>query len=461
MHRLTATSFAICLVTTGCATKLQEAPPQEEVLKDALPETTEIRVEWAAPAGDTGKVEDGWIASFNDPQLDALVAEALNEQNPNLRILAAQVDRANAAARLAGAALEPTVGFAAGYSGTSGPDAVDQQIGGAGVAVSWEPDIWGRVQAGVNAAEENLRASVADFEFARMSLVAGVAKTWYLATELALQTQLATEIVALLSETVELVEVKERVGQVSMQDVYLARADLASAEDALRQAIGGQQQARRALEILLGRYPAGEIATADELVPTPPPVPTGIPSDVLERRADLVAADRRVAAAFFLTEEARLASLPSFPITVGGGAATGMDQLIGSLSAGIVGPLYTGGALEAQLDIATADQEAAIAAYGATVLAALEEVEASLTNEQLLESREVFIESAVVNNEGAYDLAQTQYDVGQVDILSVLQMQARWVSARVSLLRIKNQRLTERINLHLALGGDFEVASET
>jgi outer membrane protein TolC len=160
------------------------------------------------------------------------------------------------------------------------------------------------------------------------------------------------------------------------------------------------------------------------------------------------------------TEEARLASLPSFPITVGGGAASGMDQLIGGLSAGIVGPLYTGGAIEAQLDIATADQEAAIAAYGATVLAALEEVEASLTNEQLLASREVFIESAVDNNRGAFDLAQTQYDVGQTDLLSVLQMQARWVSARVLLLRIKNQRLTERIDLHLALGGDFEVSGE-
>ena len=94
------------------------------------------------------------------------------------------------------------------------------------------------------------------------------------------------------------------------------------------------------------------------------------------------------------------------------------------------------------------------------MLAALEEVEASLTNEQLLESREMFIESAVVNYKGAFDMAQKQYDVGQVDLLSTLQMQAKWVSSRVSLLRIKNQRLTERINLHLALGGDFEIASE-
>ena len=460
MRQLTATSVALSLLVSGCATKLQEPPPQEELLEDALPESTEIRVEWAAPADDTGNVEDGWLASFDDPQLDELVAEALNEQNPNLRILAAQVDRANAAARLAGAALQPTVAMGAGLSGTAGPEQLEQQIGGAGVAVSWEPDIWGRVQAGANAADENFRASVADFEFARLSLVAGVAKSWYLATELNLQTKLAEEVVDILDETVELVETKERVGQVSMQDVYLVRADLATAEDALRQAIAGQQQARRALEILLGRYPAGEIATATELVPVPPPIPAGIPSDVLERRADIIAADRRVAAAFFLTEEARLAQLPSFTITAGAGGATGMDELIGNLSAGLVAPLYTGGALEAQLDIATADQNAAIAAFGATVLRALEEVEASLTNEQLLEGREIFISSATENNRSAYDIAQTQYDVGQVDLLSVLQMQSRWVGSRVSLLRVKNQRLAERITLHLALGGDFEVASE-
>ena len=126
------------------------------------------------------------------------------------------------------------------------------------------------MQAGANAADENLRATVADFEFARQSLVANVAKSWYLATELQLQAGLAQEFVNLLSESVSLVEKKQQVGQVGMQDVFLARADLASAEDALQQALSGQQQARRALEILLGRYPAGEIEMATELVPVPP-----------------------------------------------------------------------------------------------------------------------------------------------------------------------------------------------
>jgi outer membrane protein TolC len=303
--------------------------------------------------------------------------------------------------------------------------------------------------------DESLRATVADFEFARQSLVANVAKSWYLATELKLQADLAQEFVDLLSESVHLVETKEKVGQVGMQDVFLVRADLASAEDALQQALSGQQQARRALEILLGRYPAGEIETATELVPVPPPISAGIPADLLERRPDIIAADRRVAAAFFLTEEARLAKLPSFSLNASVGGNTDLDGLIGDLALGLVAPLYTGGALEAQLDIATADQNAAIAAFGATVLQALEQVEAGLTNEELLERREDFITRSVDNNKQAYDIALKQYDVGQIDLLSALQMQTRWLGARTNLIRVKNARLAERINLHLALGGSF------
>jgi NodT family efflux transporter outer membrane factor (OMF) lipoprotein len=457
MRRKITTKLVCCaFLLSGCATQLEEPPAQEEVLEDALPETTKVRAEWAAPVDDAGDVDDGWLATFGDPQLEVLVAEALNTQNPNLRILSAQVDRATAAARLAGAALKPTVTLGADLSGTTGPDAVEQESAGAGVGVSWEADVWGRVRAGANAAEESLRATVADFEFARQSLIANVAKSWYLATELRLQAELSREVVDLLAESVVLVEKKQQVGQVSMQDVFLVRADLASAEDALQQALSGQQQARRALEILLGRYPAGEIETATELVPVPPPISAGLPSDLLERRPDVIAADRRVAAAFFLTEEARLAKLPSFTLNATVGGTTDLSGLIGDLTAGIVAPLYTGGALEAQIDIATADQEAAIAAFGATVLNALEEVEGGLTDEALLERRASFLVAAVDNNKQAYDLAVKQYDVGQIDLLSVLQMQSRWVGARVGLLRVRNAQLAERIDLHLALGGSFE-----
>ena len=107
------------------------------------------------------------------------------------------------------------------------------------------------------------------------------------------------------------------------------------------------------------------------------------------------------------------------------------------------------------MDIASADQEAAIAAYGAAALKAFEEVEAALTNETLLQRREQFLASAVHDNLQAYELAKVQYDVGQTSLLSVSIQEARWIGSRVSLLNVRNLRLAERISLHLALGGSF------
>lgn len=241
-----------------------------------------------------------------------------------------------------------------------------------------------------------------------------------------------------------------------MQDVYLARAELNTAEDALRQAIGGQQQAQRALEILLSRYPAAEIQTAKELVPVPPQVPAGLPVDLLERRPDLLASERRVASAFYLTEEARLAKLPSFSLNASVGSSNSFNDLVGNLGAGFVAPLFTGGALEALLDAANADQELALANYALVVLNALEEVETSLSQERLLTDRERFLAAATANNESAWRLAKKRYAVGEIDLLSVLQMQSRWIGARIALLHVRNERLAQRIDLHLALGGSFE-----
>jgi len=167
--------FAVTLtVLAGCST----APPPDtsETVEQALPETTKIATEWTAPAGDTGMVDDGWIEDFGDPELVALVDEAVSEQNPNMRILSAQVDRAAGFARQAGAALKPTVALGGDLSQTSGSTPLSGTNYGAGVGISWEVDVWGRVRAGATAAEETLQATVADFEYTRQSLAANVTK---------------------------------------------------------------------------------------------------------------------------------------------------------------------------------------------------------------------------------------------------------------------------------------------
>jgi len=456
MHKHVRALPGICLslfFLSACATKLQEAPEQPVLLEDALPETTTIAAGWASPAGDNGEVDDGWLADFNDPQLVILVNEALDTQNPRMRLMSSFVDRAEAMARLGGAALQPTVALGGGLSDTSGNSSSSAS---AGVAVSWEADVWGRVQAGANASEEQYRAALEDFEFARQSLAANVARSWYLATELSMQEKLAEDVVSILTEQLRLTKVMEKVGQVTKEDVYLVSADLNAAENSLRQAIGGQRDARRSLEILMGRYPSAELESRDALVPVPPPIPVGLPSSLLERRPDLRAAERSVASAFFLAEEARLAQLPAFSLTASAGGANSIDGLIGSIGAGVFVPLFDGGALEASLDAANSDQEAAIANYGLAVLDALQEVEAALANEALLAQREAFLNSAMNDNNSAYQLAAKRYDMGEIEALTLLQMQTRWIGSRISHVNIQNQQIVQRINLHLVLGGSFE-----
>ena len=157
-----------------------------------------------------------------------------------------------------------------------------------------------------------------------------------------------------------------------------------------------------------------------------------------------------------MTEEARLAQLPTFTLTASVGGSNSLDDLIGNIGAGVFAPLFDGGALEARLDAASSDQEAAIANYGLAVLDALQEVETALTNEALLAEREKFLRAAMDNNFAAYQLSTKRFKIGEIESLNLLQVQTRWIGSRISHINIQNQQLAQRINLHLALGGSFE-----
>ncbi len=400
LRSLVVTALAVCV--GSCAVK--QPPETTEVVEEALPRSTEIPADWQA--ADTGEVDDAWIASFDDPSLTALVDEAL-QNNRNLQAAAAQVERSAALARIAGAQLKPTIAFAGDIAQLGGSDAVSGVTDwSGGVAMSWEADVWGRVRAGAQAGKEAFAASQFDYAFARQSLAATVAKAWFLATETALMVGLSEESVDLFTELKDLVHTRREVGQISMQELHLAEADVASAEEALRHARAAHQQVLRSLEVLLGRYPAADIEAASEHPPVLPPTTTGVPVQVLERRPDLLAGERRIRAAFLVTEEARLARLPRLTLTGSAGSNSNVNDFIASIGSGIFAPLFTGGALEAQVDGASADQRAAIAKYGQAVLVAFREVEDALANEGLFEERERFLESVVSSNEDALEIAR-------------------------------------------------------
>ena len=451
---------AVAAVLAGCA--VTAPPPPEEIRKDAL-QGTEIRASWSAGAAESGALADDWLASFNDPQLNALVNEAV-ARNPDLRASAARVEQSAAYADIARAALLPAINLlgTGGFKAGGGSD-LTSALQGVMLGISWEPDLWGRLRYGRNAADESYASARADYEFARQSMAAQVARSWFLATEARLQLAAAESVAQASRELVRLAGDREKVGVGSRKDVALARVNLGTFEDGVRQARLAYGQAVRSLETLIGRYPAAELQTASALPVMPGPVPVGMPLDMLERRPDIIAAERRVAAAFDRVGEARAAQLPTIRLNASVSALSSdvlelkddFENPSGGAGGTLFAPLYTGGALTAQVAVRTAEQKEAVARYASQVLRGLGEVENALAASQALAERADLLARTLAAQEQALEFDQQAYRIGRQDQRSVEQQQQQVQSARMALLRVQSEQLIQRVNLHLALGGGF------
>jgi NodT family efflux transporter outer membrane factor (OMF) lipoprotein len=447
----------VVLALAGCV--LRAPPAREELSAQALP-NLKVPPAWAPPALTEGAVGDSWLASFRDPQLDSLVREAL-EHNPDLRVAAARVEQAAGYVKLAGATLYPQVTALARGGGALSGDSSGLQ--GAGIFANWELDLWGRVRAGRETARTQYGSAALDAEYARQSIAALAAKSWFLATEARLQKGIAEEMAGAASRQLDLAQERLRVGRGDQSDVTLSRASLATYRDSVRNLEYSYRQALRALESLAGRYPAGVLDVPAQLAPMPGPVPVGIPAELLERRPDVVAAERRVAAAFYTVEEAKAARLPRISLSA---AVTSLssdlfvlkdrDNPVVSAGAAITAPLFLGGQLQSQVEIRTAEQKQAVADYARVGSRAFSEVESALSAGLALEEREAILQEAVTENSRALEFANVRYRVGSGDLRAVQQQSLALSAARTALLRVRAERLVQRVNLHLALGGSFE-----
>jgi NodT family efflux transporter outer membrane factor (OMF) lipoprotein len=401
----------------------------------------------------------GWLSEFGDPRLEAIVAEAL-EHNLDLQTAAAQLEVARQAAIKAGAGLYPFISAGAGGSSTGGYEGGDTTTtSGVSLDVVWEVDLWGGIRAGKAAGRADYESADSQYGYARLSLAAQTAKAWFQAIEGKLQVELAEQNIEIFERSLSLTEARYTAGLTSELDIHLARFQLATGEELLRQSRSAYELGVRSLEVLLGRYPDAEIELATELAAVPPPVAAGIPAEVLERRPDLVAAERQVAAAFYTIQVAQAARLPSLALTgSAGGASSDLRDLIGapnpfwSLAAGLFAPIFTGGELKANVEIATSQQQAALHQYVQVVLVAFNEVETALTNDEYLREAQQFQEIAVQEIADGLRQALVQYDVGLIDVTTVLLIQQSSVSTERQLLRLRNRRLANRINLYLSLG---------
>lgn len=464
-------SLTVVTLTVGCVSPPARRAPETDV---RVPEA------WTAETAGPGPVAGAWWESFGDPALDRLVELALGH-NQDLRAAAARLERAGAEARIAGADLEPTVGVGLGAARRRqnfiglplpGGGVLTSTSTSLGVSVetSWEVDLWGRIRAGARAAVAEYQAAEADLRGARLSIVAQTAKAWFAVVEARQQVELARRSADSFRVVAEQVRLRYEEGLRPALDLRLALSNLAGAEALYETRQVQLDRTLRQLEVLIGRYPSGRLLdefAADSLPDRPPEVPSGLPSELVSRRPDLIAAERRLAAVDQRVVQARRALYPRLSLTASGGTASDAlsdlldgDFRVWSLLANLTQPLFQGGRLRAGVDRAEAAREEALAGYVGQALRAFAEVESALAAESHLALRERQLAEAAEQLAAARRLAEQRYRWGLSDYIVVLESQTRALTAESSLLEVRRQLLTNRLDLHLALGGGFDEPQE-
>ncbi len=456
----------LSLPVPGCGT----SPRQDG--DDAL---TIVPPDWpgreSAPTGSEGATPGVWWDHFSDPDLAALIDEALT-RNPDVRIVAARVAAASAALDGAGALRWPELGFTleAGrqrqnFIGIDIPGSSDLLSStttrfGASLSARWEVDLWGRLAAGEETAREFFLSALAEEEAVRLSLSAQVAIAWFALIEAGRQHDLAVDIRDRFRSNEQRIAARAREGVRGPLDLRLARTERAAADATVAAAGRTQSYARRALELLLGRYPATEIAGRGDLPLLAAEVPVGIPATVLSRRPDLIAARARLRASAADRDRAEAEVWPQLVLTGSGGTLSKefSDLLDGdfgvwSLAAGLVGTIFDHGRRRAQVDAAEGRRLEAEAIFARAVLLACGEVEGALRDEELLAIEAARLAELLAESRGARDLAGREYAVGLGDILTLLSAERSTAKAASRVLAVARARLENRVRLLVALGG--------
>lgn len=461
-----------CLVLLGLLVGCATAPEKVEV--EGLP----TRAEWSVATETNAPVAGAWWGELGSPGLVQVVEHALRE-NHDLRQALARVDAAVAQARIAGADAYPQVGF--GFDAArqqqvfiglpipgQGNDPLQTRFNSyaANFNLSWELDVWGRIRAGQSAALADVQASEEDFVGAMHSLAARTARAWVALVSAEQQLRLANATEQSFSITAAQVGARYERGLRSALDYRLSLNNAAVAKALVSLRRRELQVAQRQLEILMGRYPEGSLAGDYSLPELAHDVPTGLPSELLERRPDLISAERRLAASISRVKEAKRALLPRISLTASGGRTSSeLEDLLDNkysmwaLAGNLAQPLFQGGRLRANVKLNEARAREALEAYHSIVLRAFGEVEVALASESQLRQREIDLVEARRQSSEALRLAEERYFAGLIEFVTLTESQRSAYNAESEVITIRRQRLENRIDLHLALGGSFDDAT--
>ncbi|MGB0328868.1 MAG: efflux transporter outer membrane subunit [Akkermansiaceae bacterium] len=416
-----------------------------------------------AESGQNKKISVGWLKEFRDPRMTKMVLEAL-EKNQGLRAAAFRLKAAEEGTIIGRAARLLSVNASNSYRQSDGNEASFIDSYNISLNAAWEPDLWGRLRNLDYATRANYAASVADFRGARLSLAANTAQAWCNLVTAEQQLSLAKTNVDSFATALGVVERRYKANTLRAVDVQFARNNVANSRRSLSARQLDRDNAARNLQIFLGRYPAASIASASKLPYLAENIPVGFPSGLLERRPDLQASRARLYASAQTSEAARKNLLPDLRVTTGAASSDPAFRrvfdpnfLVYSIAASLTQTVYQGGALSARARAALDQNRAAIEDYVRLALLAFREVESAIETDRSLAEQEAFLKQEVKQSQLAVKRALSDISLGidGASFLEYLEAQRRAETAGISLIRLKNQRLQNRIDLHLALGGDY------
>lgn len=446
------------LLATSCAVGPGYTRPAVETpaaFKEASGEWLPAQPRDAVPKGE-------WWKIFDDPVLDGLMAQ-VSASNQDLRAAEARYAQARAAVRSARAALLPSLGASGSALRARRGDGDTTRSHDIGLDARWEVDLWGRIRRSLEASEAGAAASAADLENMRLLLEAELATNYF-------QLRVTDVQRELLEDTVKAFEASLRVTQNRYQAGVAARVDVVQAETQLRstqaQAIDlhvTRANLEHAIAVLLGKPPAALSLEPARFQARVPDIPPGVPSTLLERRPDIAAAERRVAAASARIGVAQAAYFPSLTLSGGlGFSGARLADLVSapnrvwSLGAALAATVLDFGAREAQVSAARAAHDEAVASYRQTVLQAFEEVENHLSTVRwLAEELKIQQEAARLARESVV-LTVNQYKAGTVSYLNVVQVQATQLNEERQTVQLLGRRLASAVALVRALGGGWQ-----
>lgn len=400
-----------------------------------------------------------WWESFQNPELTLLMQTAL-ARNLDIEQALARVEQARGAARAAGADLLPQVNG----SGSAGRNDIrggsTRESADIGLSASYALDIWGRYRDEASAAELSLEATQYDKDAAALIVQSQVATTYFTILTLKDRIAIAEDSLGAARETLGIVEARYKAGSISGLDLAQQRNTVATIEATLPSLRAELAANENALAILLAAVPGRfgvEGETLDKVAL--PAIDAGQPSALLERRPDIKSAEASLMAANADIGAARAAFFPSIDLSASltrSFATASAAETASSIGASLLAPIFSGGTLEGNLQSAKGRQAELAAAYQQTVLTSFSEVENALTTVETTAQREKSLNIAAEEAGKAYELSQARYRAGASDLLSVLDAQRSWLSARDSAATARLDRYSTAVDLFVALGGGWK-----